>query len=170
MREIQLTKGYVALVDDGDYARVSQHKWCAQVQRSKGRIRHVYARHSVGKPGAQTTQLMHCFIMGTKGIDHEDGNGLHNWRGNLRPATKKQNSHSRRVNVNSSSGHKGVTWHKAARKWEAKIGVNYNNIYLGCFTDILDARDAYDVAALKYHGNVALTNCMLSERPLAVAA
>ena len=29
MKKIPLTKGFVALVDDEDYARVSQYKWCA---------------------------------------------------------------------------------------------------------------------------------------------
>ena len=29
MREIALSKGHVALVDDEDYGRVSAHKWCA---------------------------------------------------------------------------------------------------------------------------------------------
>jgi protein associated with RNAse G/E len=33
MREIQLTQGYVALVDDGDFVRVSAYKWHAHVER-----------------------------------------------------------------------------------------------------------------------------------------
>jgi len=47
MKKIPLTKGFVALVDDEDYARVSQYKWCALTpgsllrspwRRSKGRV------------------------------------------------------------------------------------------------------------------------------------
>ena len=30
MKEIRLTKGYVALVDDKDFERVNQFKWCAK--------------------------------------------------------------------------------------------------------------------------------------------
>jgi hypothetical protein len=40
MKKIPLTKGYVALVDDEDFARVSQHKW--QVALHKGK-ENVYA-------------------------------------------------------------------------------------------------------------------------------
>jgi hypothetical protein len=31
-REIPLTQGYVAIVDDDDYERVSRYKWCTLVQ------------------------------------------------------------------------------------------------------------------------------------------
>jgi len=39
--------------------------------------------------------------------------------------------------------------------------VDNHKKFLGYFTDILDARDAYDAAALKYHGAFACTNAMI---------
>ena len=40
----------------------------------------------------------------------------------------------------------------------AKIMVNYKSIYLGTFENKLDAAMAYNVAALKYHGEFARLN------------
>ena len=50
MKEIQLTQGYVALVDDDDYERVSRLKWCASIRRKNGKIS-VYAITNVNKRG-----------------------------------------------------------------------------------------------------------------------
>ena len=53
-------------------------------------------------------------------LDHIDGNPLNNQLSNLRPANKSQNGFNRKMNSNSTSGHKGVSWDKQSRKW--KIG------------------------------------------------
>ena len=71
LKEIPLTRGYVALVDDEDYERVSALKWYAVTPKGK-----VYAQRRSG--GA--TIFMHDFLMGSKGIDHADGNGINNQR------------------------------------------------------------------------------------------
>ena len=66
MREIQLTKGYVAYVDDSDYERVSAHKWYAHVKQDG-----VYAHTNI----EQKTVQMHRFILGApRGmlVDHRD--------------------------------------------------------------------------------------------------
>lgn len=41
-------------------------------------------------------------------IDHEDGDGLHNWIDNLRKATQSQNAANMRKTVKSSTGFRGV--------------------------------------------------------------
>src|ERR1700722_12732827 len=103
MREIPLTKGQVALIDDCDFDRIASHKWCAQAHESAG----FYAcRRDHGD-----LILMHREINGTpRGLltDHRDGNGLHNWRGNLRTATALQNMMNRRGKRGGTSRFKGV--------------------------------------------------------------
>jgi hypothetical protein len=161
MKEVQLTQGYVALVDDEDLDRVNQFKWCARIiRRDDKSVRLIYAHRAVRtKTNVWTVQLMHCFILGIKGIDHRDGNGLNNQRYNLRPATKSQNKCNTKLRTDNTSGFKGVYWD--TNKWQASIRVRGKSIRLGRFTDILDARDAADARRLKYHGEFALTNAML---------
>ena len=161
MKTIGLTQGYKALVDDEDYELVNQFKWYADVRRRKdGSIKRVYAGHDFcGKP--RRMQHMHCFVMGTKGVDHEDHNGLNNQKHNLRLAKQAQNCANTKKAINNTSGFKGVTWSRAAKKWMAQIMVKGKCIYLGIFTDIIDAARAHDVAALKHFGEFALTNEML---------
>jgi len=167
MREITLTRGYVALVDDDDFERVNQYTWHAQLDRRKsdGAIRTVYARRSIHKAnGAWKAQGMHVFIMGVKGPDHIDGNGLNNQKYNLRPATAKQNHRSRALNINNTSGYKGVTWSKKTKKWIAQVRAHGKTFNLGHFANILDAAKAHDAAAIEHFGPFALTNAMLKER------
>ena len=87
-----------------------------------------------------------------KHIDHINGDPLDNRIENLREATIQQNGCNRGKNKNNSSGYKGVTWHKANKKWLAQIMHNGKNIYLGCFDLLEDAAEAYQAKAKELHG------------------
>lgn len=154
-REIPLTKGQVAIVDDEDYEYLSQFKWQAFYHRKT----YYAVRHSkgVGKSGVQ----MHREIMGAAAgvqVDHRDRNGLHNWRGNLRFCTNAQNLANRGPNKNNKSGYKGVGWDRAKKKWCARIKVNRKTIYLGRYHGIQEAARAYDEAAKEYFGEFTWMN------------
>lgn len=73
MKEIQLTQGKVALIDDADFDRVMQFKWCAY--KAKGHI--WYAMRSTSRKNVggsrlvpMQVELLGCFA------DHKNGDGL----------------------------------------------------------------------------------------------
>ena len=74
---------------------------------------------------------------------------------NLRLATRSQNKSNSTKQKNNTSGLKGVSWHKHAKKWEARIMHNKKNIHLGLFATAELAHDAYVSAAAKLHGEFA---------------
>jgi len=73
-----------------------------------------------GKP--KVTLFLHTFILGVKGIDHVDGNGLNNCQANLRPATQSENLQNQRLRRNSQSGYRGVCFDRQRSKWLAQVG------------------------------------------------
>ena len=164
MREIPLTKGYTAVVDDEDYERVSRRKWCASVtHRKDGSIKGVYAQRRVSLGGGGSAiQLLHRFIAGITDskvqVDHVDHDGLNNRRENLRAATNTQNSRNSRLSANNTSGFKGVTWEKSRGLWQAQIYIAGRNYVLGHFASAQLAAVAYDTAACDHFGEFALTN------------
>jgi hypothetical protein len=150
MKEIPLTKGKMTIVDDEDYEWLSQSKWHACFSRGKW-----YARTctSDGK-----IVRMHRLIMNAVDgveIDHKDGDGLHNWRSNLRECTRSQNM--RNVRATSSSGYKGVSPIPYGR-WRARIYLDGHEVRLGHFLSPEEAARAYDVKARELFGPFARTN------------
>jgi len=167
MREIPLSQGKVALVDDEDYETVSRFKWCT----IKGHNETIYAARYVRRAdGTQTTVRMHRVIMKASAsvqVDHENHDGLDNRRANLRLATSAENNRNTRMRKNNASGYKGVSWDQRANKWYAQIMANGRNIALGMFANIDDAADAYDEAARQLHGEFAHTNEMIAAQRMA---
>ena len=145
MREIQLTQGQVALVDDEDYEKLNQFKWYA----FKG-WNVFYAGRQSSKVNGKCRKLrMHHDIIGfpPKGLqtDHRDGNGLNNQRENLRFATNRQNQQNRK-HQGKSSRYPGVCWQKNDKKWQANIQINGKLKYLGNFKTEKEAFEAYRCA------------------------
>ena len=74
---------------------------------------------------------------------------------NLREATRTQNNANMRVRIDNRCGLKGVSYHKVAKKWAAKVHLNGEGIYLGLFLTPQEAHDAYAAAAEKIFGEFA---------------
>jgi hypothetical protein len=84
-------------------------------------------------------------------IDHINGIRSDNKISNLRVVTQQQNSFNKtKKSKSNQSGYRGVCWNKRANKWQSSISVNGKNIYLGVFTSIESARQAY-LEAKKIH-------------------
>ena len=165
MRKIKLTKGYYALVDNKDYARVSQYRWCVCVDKRKdGSVKNVYAVRKVYKHGDRKGkhQSMHRLVLELTDphvkADHKDGNGLNNRRLNLRKANSGNNAHNQRLHSNNTSGYKGVSWLSAHNAWRAMIRCNRVDKHLGYFSTAKKAALAYDAKARELFGEFAYTN------------
>jgi formate-dependent nitrite reductase cytochrome c552 subunit len=90
--------------------------------------------------------------------DHKNNNPLDNRRENLRICTNSQNQMNTKVQINNTSGFKGVVWNKIAKKWVAQIKLNNKLKNLGYYINIKDAARAYNAAAIKLHGEFAKLN------------
>ena len=157
MKEIPLTKGLVAIVDDEDYDFINQFKWCADDRG--GYCRAMRGIHCGKK---YTTQRMHRLLLNPpKGmeVDHINHNGLDNRRCNLRICTHAQNQHNQQKQRRRKlSQFKGVSLAGTDVKWRAFIHLDSRFLSLGYFHSEIDAAKAYDEAAKKYHGEFANLN------------
>jgi hypothetical protein len=152
MKEIKLTQGKVALVDDEDYEYLNQFKWYAHKKPCT-----FYAERSVGNRKNRTLVRMHRVIMNTHDnmqVDHIDHNGLNNQKCNLRNCTASQNRMNKRPF--GKSIYKGVGFNEGLI--QARIRINNKQIHLGYFKSEELAAKSYDIAAKKYHGEFANLN------------
>lgn len=147
-REIPLTQGYVAVVDDEDYPELSRYNWW--IVRSK---KHVYAARHEGRK----TVLMHRQIMSAPDgvdIDHANHGALDNRRCNLREATRSQNMGNAVRVVKRTSEFKGVDYRASRHRFRARI----QRTFLGHFKTAVEAARAYNEAAIKVYGEFACLN------------
>lgn len=84
-------------------------------------------------------------------IDHVDGNPRNNVVSNLRLCTQSENLQNTSTRVTNTSGHRGVSWSKAAGKWLAQIQVNKKYQYLGVYSSFAKACAAYNEAKARLH-------------------
>jgi hypothetical protein len=111
-----------------------------------------YLRASVGGKSYRVHRLIflyHHGYMPTQ-VDHIDGNRMNNRIENLREATSSQNNQNRKAT--SSSGIKGVIWHKQSRKWVASICINRKSVHLVSFLFIEEAALVANKARQSTHG------------------
>lgn len=162
MKEINLSQGKVAFVDDEDFDYINQWKWCTQKHGHT-----FYAIRSVYHP--KSTIRMHRQILnitGTRQIaDHKNRNGLDNRKQNIRICTFENNSQNKKKRLDATSIYKGVNLRrKRGRKdkWECRITVSKKDIYLGYFPFTregeINAAKRYDEFAQKYFGEYAKLN------------
>jgi hypothetical protein len=156
MKEIELSQGKTALVDDDLFDELNKHKWHYALG---------YARRNVRlENGKRKIVFMHRVIADTQEgyeTDHINGDTLDNRRYNLRNCTKSQNQ----WNINKGRGkskYRGVHFHKTKRHktgyWVARINVNGKRISIGYFKTEKEAALSYNEAAIKYHGEYAKLN------------
>lgn len=152
MKEIELTRGHVVIVDDEDFEWLDRFKWYAQKDR-----RNFYAARRDSHGCGQKKLRMHRVILNAPAlleVDHINGNTLDNRRANIRLATRQQNSFNKKhPRKDNKLGIKGVR--KEGKKYRAYITYNHKQINLGHFALPEDADRAYRNAEVKYFGSFA---------------
>lgn len=158
MKEIKLTRGLVALVDDEDFDWLNQFRWHVCISP---KCRSIYAGAHVGPQ--RKNRLMHRELLNLHDpqihVDHRDGNGLNNQRSNLRIATRSQNQANRTSpRSDKTSRYKGVAWDKQQQMWRVQLKYCGRKHHLGRFYDETEAAKAYDNGARRIFGEFARPN------------
>jgi hypothetical protein len=138
------------ILDTTDYPMIQHSTWGIILSGCKMYI--------TARINGKVTRLHRLLMSAPAGVevDHIDGNTFDNRRSsNLRLCTHHQNSMNRSKNIGRDS-FKGV--YPRSHKHVAAIKLNAKNIYLGIFSNPIDAARAYNAAALKYHGEFARLN------------
>ena len=156
MKEILLTKGYVAIVSDEDYDRVAKYKWHCITAGRKGSKRHYAVRKVRDENGKQHNQYMHRFILEVTersvDVDHRNGDTLNNTRENLRACTRSQNAMNRYHRVVNKTGFRGVMYVRSIDKYRASITAQGKHYYIGVFPTAAEAGAAYTSKAKELFG------------------
>lgn len=158
MREIQLTKGYVTIVDDEDYEYLCKQKWHAK--EAGGSL--VYACGKTWDPATKKSGniKMHRIIMKltdkNSSVDHIDGDGLNNRKSNLRICSRKENSKNQR---HSRSGKwKGVSLTRNNRWAAYATDKDSNLVNLGNHLTAEKAAMAYNLYVIEHYGKFCSIN------------
>ena len=163
MKEIKLTQGYVALVDDEDYIWLSKFSWSVL-----GSAKEPNKKYAV-RAGVNKSHLsMHREIMAkyhslpykdkSWEVDHIDNNRCNNQKYNLRVCTREENARNRVINSNKIGNTlKGVI-KRSSGKYRARIRINKKLINLGTYTTEEAAAKRYDAAAVYLFGEFANIN------------
>jgi len=157
--EIELC-GYKVLIDPEDYEKIVNYNW--RIIKRKDSV--VYFHTAVydaqlyrEKKIKSKTVLLHRLIMNCsykdgKMIDHINRNTLDCRKINLRFATNSQNQWNRKTQKRNVTKLKGVMFDKRRGKYYSRIVHDKKAVFLGYFTDMYLAHEAYCIASVKYHG------------------
>lgn len=141
-----------ALIDDDDYAPVSQFKWGVCGGSKDGGY---YAAH---QDKHRKNTYMHRLIIGdTNGleVDHINRNRLDNRRSNLRLCTSHQNKLNMKLRIDNTTGYKGLRWRDDVKSWRVNVKIKGKEIQIGYFKNKKDAVRARKDAEAKYYGAFA---------------
>lgn|SRR5574341_661910 len=156
MKQIPLSQGKFAIVDDEDFEALTRYKWHLTNKGYAARKGYVKEKYK--------TILMHREIMGVNEasrhtfVDHSDRDTLNNTKDNLRVCSHAQNQWNKAKSDKKTSIYKGVSWDRQYSKWRVSICFGGKTRNLGRFDDELKAAEVFNREAIKCHGEFARIN------------
>lgn len=165
MKEIKLSLGKVAIVDDEDFEMLNRFKWHACKSKQT-----FYAERFEYGNGSRIRIKMHRLLTGAKKnelVDHKDHNGLNNQKSNLRVCDYSQNNANKAaygVSKYRGVSLKIVTYRsksgelKTYNYWKAEIFSDDKVRFLGYFKSEIEAARRYNEEAKKVHCEFANLN------------
>lgn len=157
MKEIKLSSGMTAMVDDEDFEYLNKWKWSS---RKRDRDKTCYAFRSERINERSKSVSMHYCVFNPgegKFIDHKDRNGLNNQKSNLRSATISENNRNQGKRRDSRHPYRGIkkSKSKGTKIWFARIRVGDKRFVSKSFKTPMEAAIEYNRMATKYHGEFA---------------
>lgn len=152
-------------IDEQDYDLIKKYNWTLNCIDNKF---YIEAYDSDNKKRIRLHRFLTDCPQGLY-VDHIDGDTLNNCRDNLRICTAQQNIQNsrKRTKIKTSSYYKGVCFDKSRNKYMAHITVNYKRKHIGRYDTEDQAAIAYNIEALKHHGEFAkLNNIMAMKRTI----
>jgi hypothetical protein len=150
-KQIELTQGQVALVDDDWFEYLNQWNWYARWDKTTSSF---YAYRHEAKNYVRTYFYMHRVVAQTpKGLicDHINHDTLNNTEKNLRNVTNSQSIMNRRVRQDNKLGEKNISLHSDGKGYNVRFRMR-NGEFVKYYLKLDDAIEARNIARLKYHG------------------
>lgn len=127
-------------------AKEFPNSWFAHTDKKSGRV-YVHgnepAKPNSGRGSKRKLICLHRFLTDAPFgyvVDHVDRNPLNNKMSNLRIVTQGENTqNARKTKTTTSSGVRGVYWHKKNNKWAAKVQIRGKSTFLGLYDDLQEA-------------------------------
>jgi len=157
-------KGLSVFFDDADAELIERYDW--YIIQTRRNLTHYAVASITGPNGVRETIYMHRLIIGlNRGdryyTDHIDGNGLNNYRSNLRVVTASDNNGNRIKNSNAKwSQYKGVSFMKQpglSHPWVAQVKY-YGKATRKYYRTELEAARSYNKMAIEVFGPYAKLN------------
>lgn len=148
------SNGSFALVDEDVYDSLIKYRWWCNSDGYPIRI-----EYENGKYKKQI--FMHKEILKVpkgKQVDHINRDKKDNRISNLREVTPSQNQANRGLDSHNTSGYKGVSFDKKAKKYRAYVRKDGKTYNLGFYTEREQAAKAYNLKATELFGEYANLN------------
>jgi len=153
MKQIELSQGRVAIVDDEDFEWLSKWKW-HYIRRGKTG----YAERRISSKPPRVIHMHVAIIRRYKHwkhgceVGHRNTCDCDNRKKNLRLTARGGQRANQGKRTDNTSGIPGVHWYERRGKWIAYINANKRRDYLGYFEKFEDAVTARHKAEIKYFG------------------